>query len=384
MQEFHQLDSSLQIKQFLRESRDYLHQMVRTISIKEEVLVLISVIADVSYAWEIIDGYTEYMQRAIRDDPAVVIRLRATFLKLASALDLPLVRINQANSPDLISVSQFYSSELVAYVRKVLQIIPESMFQVLDKIVKIQTESMREVPTRLDKERLKEFAQLQERFQVAMLTHTVSVFTEGIMAMKSTLVGVIKIDQRLSRMAPQGARAPGRAPWTPSSSSTRSGGTDVFSALRRLRERAGATGVVQYIRTTSPSTGCASGRRRCRASSTTTSSRSATASSRRPSTAVHPPVQEHPSALPAARPRSASSGASPRDLRLTDTRTTIYVDQMRCAVCGRVPHRSVRACAVKSDHYFPHARQRVVRPADAGRGPGLTMFSELEEALGLA
>ena len=41
--------------------------------------------------------------------------------QLASALDLPLLRINQANSPDLLSVSQFYSGELVAYVRKVLQ-----------------------------------------------------------------------------------------------------------------------------------------------------------------------------------------------------------------------------------------------------------------------
>lgn len=41
---------------------------------------------------------------------------------MASALDLPLLRINQANSPDLLSVSQYYSGELVAYVRKVLQV----------------------------------------------------------------------------------------------------------------------------------------------------------------------------------------------------------------------------------------------------------------------
>lgn len=40
--------------------------------------------------------------------------------QLASALDLPLLRINQANSADLLSVSQFYSGELVSYVRKVV------------------------------------------------------------------------------------------------------------------------------------------------------------------------------------------------------------------------------------------------------------------------
>lgn len=99
------------------------------------------------------------MQESIRVNPSMVTKLRATFLKvstvgssatvhfclserklvrdishlynaivrlvcfdqLASALDLPLLRINQANSADLLSVSQFYSGELVAYVRKVRQ-----------------------------------------------------------------------------------------------------------------------------------------------------------------------------------------------------------------------------------------------------------------------
>ena len=38
---------------------------------------------------------------------------------MASALDLPLVRISEAKSKDLGSVSAYYSRELVAYVRKV-------------------------------------------------------------------------------------------------------------------------------------------------------------------------------------------------------------------------------------------------------------------------
>lgn len=40
---------------------------------------------------------------------------------MASALDLPLVRISEANSPDLVSVSQYYSGVLVTYLRKVSQ-----------------------------------------------------------------------------------------------------------------------------------------------------------------------------------------------------------------------------------------------------------------------
>jgi len=39
VQEFHQLESNLQVRQFLLETRQFLHQMIRTINIKEEVLV---------------------------------------------------------------------------------------------------------------------------------------------------------------------------------------------------------------------------------------------------------------------------------------------------------------------------------------------------------
>jgi WASH complex subunit strumpellin len=38
------------------------------------------------------------MQSGIQADPGMVIKLRATFLKLASALDLPLVRIQQVRA----------------------------------------------------------------------------------------------------------------------------------------------------------------------------------------------------------------------------------------------------------------------------------------------
>lgn len=196
VQEFHQLESNLQVRQFLADTRKYLHQMIRTINIKEEVLITIEIVADVSYAWEIIDSYTGFMQQGIKKDPTLVIKLRATFLKLSSALELPCLRINQAQSADLMSVSQYYSGELVSYVRKVLQIIPQTMFSQLAVIIKLLTSQIREVPTRLEKEKMKEFAQLDERYQVAKLTHSISVFTEGILMMKTTLVGIIKIDPK--------------------------------------------------------------------------------------------------------------------------------------------------------------------------------------------
>ena len=43
------------------------------------------------------------------------------------------------------SVSECYSKALVSYVRKVLQIIPQSMFSLLEEIVKVLTHDMVEV-----------------------------------------------------------------------------------------------------------------------------------------------------------------------------------------------------------------------------------------------
>ncbi|XP_053571918.1 WASH complex subunit 5 [Bombina bombina] len=196
VQEFHQLENNLQVCQFLADTRRFLHQMIRTINIKEEVLITMQIVGDLSYAWQLIDSFTSIMQESIRASPFMVTKLRATFLKLASALDLPLLRINQANSPDLLSVSQYYSGELVSYVRKVLQIIPESMFTSLAKIIKLQTHNIMEVPTRLDKDKLRDYAQLVARYEVAKLTHAISIFTEGILMMKTTLVGIIKVDPK--------------------------------------------------------------------------------------------------------------------------------------------------------------------------------------------
>ena len=49
---------------------------------------------------------------------------------------------------------------------QVLQIIPESMFLVLHNIIDILTNRIREVPTRLEKDKMKEFSQLEDRYKV--------------------------------------------------------------------------------------------------------------------------------------------------------------------------------------------------------------------------
>jgi WASH complex subunit strumpellin len=194
---FHQIDNSLQIKQFLAESRELLSKMIRIVNVNHKLLADLEIISDFSYSYEIINDYTVLMHEKIKQNPSVCLLLRATFLKLASILSLPLVRISQANSADDISVADYYSTQLVSYVRTVLDIIPLSVFQILAQIITLQSNKMQVLPTKLERKYLKDFAQLDERYLLAKLTHQVSVFTQGILAMNTTLVGIIKLDPRL-------------------------------------------------------------------------------------------------------------------------------------------------------------------------------------------
>jgi WASH complex subunit strumpellin len=122
------------------------------------LLLKFDIVTDASYLWEIVTEYLPPMQESIKRDPRSVLKLRSTFLKLASIMQVPLMRIGQAKSPDLVSVSQYYSGELVKFVRDVLEVIPKSMFTVLREIIDIQTNQLKELPTKLDKDQIKEYA----------------------------------------------------------------------------------------------------------------------------------------------------------------------------------------------------------------------------------
>ena len=196
VEQFEAVDTNVQIKAFLNEARDIFRMMIRTVNIKNEVLNVLETISDASFAWQTLNDYTAVFHDRIRKDPTSVVLLRATFLKTASILDVPLVRITAIESPDAVSVAEYYSGELVEFVRLVLEIIPISVFHVLSQIVRIQTHQMKPIPIRLEAKDLKDYAQLDMRCELAKLTHQVSIFTEGILVMEKTLLGVIQIEPR--------------------------------------------------------------------------------------------------------------------------------------------------------------------------------------------
>jgi len=194
VEEFHQVESSLQIKQFLAETREYLTKMVRVVNVHQDIIGQVGIISDFSYAWEMLRDYVALMQNEIKKNPSVVLLLRATFLKLVSIIDAPLERISQCESKDLVSVSAYYSEQIVNFVREVLAIVPKTVFDMLNDIVQLEANTLKPLPMKLERKLLKQFSQLDARYKLARTTHRVSVFTEGILNMKVTLLGVVEVE----------------------------------------------------------------------------------------------------------------------------------------------------------------------------------------------
>ena len=126
------IERNVQIKYYIGETQKKLQHMIRIVNVKRTILVNMSYITDFSYAWLAIDNYLPMFQDEIKSDPKLVLFLRTVFMKLASIMNQPLVRIIEANHEDMRSVANYYSGELVQFVKRVLQVIPKKIFYLLE------------------------------------------------------------------------------------------------------------------------------------------------------------------------------------------------------------------------------------------------------------
>ncbi len=66
----------------------------------------------------------------------------------------------------------------------------------LDDIIALITHQLQPLPLKLERKFVGDMAQLDERYQLAKLTHQVSVYSKGILSMETTLMGIIQLDPR--------------------------------------------------------------------------------------------------------------------------------------------------------------------------------------------
>ena len=191
------INESANARENVRLINDKLDHMLLIVNVKKNYLISISKISDFSYAWISIHDYSQEMQKILQSNSKNVLLLRATFLKLASILNFPLIRLFEIESEDIESVTNYYSGELVVFVRDILQIIPISVFGLLDDVSKIFSSGFQEIPIKLVKNDIKKYVQNEMRYKLAKKAHLISVFTKGIFLMEKTLMGVIEVDPKI-------------------------------------------------------------------------------------------------------------------------------------------------------------------------------------------
>ena len=164
--------------------------------IKKQMLGQISIISDFSYAWVVIYDYLELLQKTISEKPKSVLMLKAVFIKLSTIMEKPLMRILQAGSPDITSVSKFYSGQLFKFVKATLYVIPVNIFKQLAGISQILSTYIPELETRISKETLAQSSQPEQRFLLAEKTQRITMFTEGMLVLDKVLMGVTEIEPK--------------------------------------------------------------------------------------------------------------------------------------------------------------------------------------------
>lgn len=195
VQDNHQVEQSMQVVQTVNDVKKLLTEMLRLSNITPKVLADLDVIGDFTYATRLINLYTPLIHQKIAQQPTVCLSLRNIFQKLSCLLNKPLVRILQAQSDDDISVAQYYSNELVCYVNRVLDVVPLTVFKLLDHISNtMDSLQSRALPLKIERRNIQSLAQLGDRYTLAKLTNNISIFTRGVLSMSSTLLGIIQLD----------------------------------------------------------------------------------------------------------------------------------------------------------------------------------------------
>lgn len=190
------VDRDVQVKTFLQESRDLLLQMAKAVGINESITEDIKFISDISYGVESMKSYVKILHSRISKDPSNVNLLQGFFLKLSNSLDGPVERLKQLKSPEVERVTGYYSSQLVAFVRNVLEIVPVSVFGILVQISDIFERRLQRLPLKVQGDTLGAFAQLGERYKLSMMAHEISIFADGVLSMDNSIIGGIEINPR--------------------------------------------------------------------------------------------------------------------------------------------------------------------------------------------
>lgn len=176
IEKYDQIESNLQVRQHIDDTRKRLKSMLKVLNLKKRLLSDFRRITDCSYSFLILKDYISNMQKVIVKDASSTLLLRATFMKLSSIMDAPMSRIiqmdaiyseeagNQHYHSNFKSVSNYYSTELMNFVKEVLQVVPRRVFDLAcSSLIDALTPKIKNMPGEIDQEDLRDYALFDKR-----------------------------------------------------------------------------------------------------------------------------------------------------------------------------------------------------------------------------
>jgi len=187
------VDGSLQIREFLADSRAQLERMVQAVGVREELLATVDVVSDLSWAWgDVLADLEPAICAFVVGEPKTVSLLEPLMGKLAAVLDYFIARPAQAGSADVDSLADLWSQKLAACATRVLGSVPRAVCALLDDV----GDALGKVP-RLDaRVGVQAMAAPAARYELARSVYNVSLLSEGMLGMGEIRFGLVGVQPR--------------------------------------------------------------------------------------------------------------------------------------------------------------------------------------------
>lgn len=201
VEQYDVIDRNLQVKTFLKDTKDLLRQMVKAVSIKEDIIKILDDVSDMSYSWNIIHDYVPAIHTHIRREPPTAVYLKELFLKLSQSLYIPIYRMKQLTNNKKRSViyskeemvqkaTDFFTPQLLFFAKNVLEVIPKCIFDIIMRIAEIKANGIRHLPVKIQVDEIKGYSQLNQRYNLAKLTYEASFFTKAVSVLEDTPLSI--------------------------------------------------------------------------------------------------------------------------------------------------------------------------------------------------
>lgn len=182
------IDRNIHVKGIISETIIRLERMVKIKRIKKNVCAIIDAISECTYARLSMEYFLPIFHLKTTKDPNSVSLLRNTFLKMATFLSEISSRIQTGLHPEgHICAKEYHTHALLYFVKEILDVIPKSIFSSFGRIADKQNKSLMRLPSKIDSEKLGDYALLDDRYNLAKLTHELSVLTKGKIGKKYNL-----------------------------------------------------------------------------------------------------------------------------------------------------------------------------------------------------